>query len=84
MTSDDQEWSGDEDNAPVHCGRGPAAVAGPTTASDDADEAKARTEANAAMEMAYMVKQTLRQRVVALMEGRSPSFYTCAKPEPHE
>ena len=77
VTSDDQEWNGDEDNAPVHCGRGPA-VAWLTTASDNADEAKARTEAKVAMEMVYMVKRTLRQRVVALMEG-SPSFYTCAR-----
>ncbi len=46
-------------NAPVHCARGPAACT--TTASD---EAKARTETKAAVEMAYMVKQRLRQRVL--------------------
>jgi len=58
--SDDHEWKGDDDDdALVHCARGPSACT--TTASD---EAKARTETKAAVEMAYMVKQRLRQRVL--------------------
>jgi hypothetical protein len=73
ITSDDQEWSGDEDHAPVHCGRGPVAFT--TTPSD---ETNARTEIKT-VAMAYMVKRILRERDFALMEGRSPSFYTCGK-----
>jgi len=78
--SEDQEWNGDDDDdAPIHCVRGPSACT--TTASD---ETKARTERKATVEMAYMVKQTLRQRVIALIEGGKPSIYTRRKPELHE
>jgi hypothetical protein len=65
--SDDQEWSGDEEDALVHSGRGPAACT--TTASD---ETKARTETKAAVKMVYMVKQTC----VKGFYSNSPSFYT--------
>lgn len=77
--SDNQQWNGDEDNAPVHCVRGPVACT--TTASD---ETKARTETKTAAEMAYMVKWTLRQKVLALMRENPSSFYTRGKPELHK
>ena len=50
-----------------------------TTASD---EAKARMETREAVEMAYIIlKETLGERVVGLIGGNSPSFYTCVEPE---
>ena len=52
-----QMWNYDEDNAPVHCDRGPV-VAWRGIASDETDEAKARMETNVAVEMANMVKRS--------------------------
>jgi hypothetical protein len=49
--SDDQEQSGDQDDVPTHCSRGPLACT-----TDASDKAKARMETKGAVEMAYMVK----------------------------
>ena len=59
MRSLSQTWNGDENNAPVHCDRGPVVV-WREIASDETDEAKARMETKAALEMANMVKRSLR------------------------
>ena len=54
-----QTWNDDEDDAPVHCDRGPV-VAWRGIASDETDEAKARMETKAAVETANMVERSLR------------------------
>ena len=70
--SDDQEWSNDDDS-PVHLGGGGTGrtVACTTTASD---ETKARMEIKAVVEMAYMVKQKLRQNVFCSNGGPALRF----------
>ena len=59
MRSLSQTWKDDENNAPVHCDRGPV-VAWRGLASDATDEANARMETKAAVEMANMVERSLR------------------------